>query len=85
MEQIPSWQGQEGRRCGERNGDGDLFWECTFPLLQHVRELPKFATLMSLDRSNWPRCLLWHGWLPGLSDISEKDPWASSFGEFSIW
>ena len=19
--------------------------------------------------SNWPRCLLWHGWLPGLSGI----------------
>ena len=38
---------------------------------------------MSLDRSNWPRCLLWHGWLPGLSGISEKDPWAISFGEFA--
>ena len=23
--------------------------------------------LMSLDRSKWPRCLLWHGWLPGLN------------------
>ena len=20
---------------------------------------------MSRDRTNWPRCLLWHGWLPG--------------------
>ena len=47
-------------------------------LLQHVRELPEFAYLMSLDRSNWPRCLLWHGWLPGLNGISRKDPWATS-------
>ena len=33
--------------------------------------------LMSLNRSNWPRCLLWHGWWPGLSGVSDKDPWAS--------
>ena len=39
------------------------------PLLQHVRDLPEFAYLMSLDRSKWPRCLLWHGWLPGLNGI----------------
>ena len=48
--------------------------------LQHVRDLPEFATLMSLDRSKWPRCLLWHGWLPGLNGINNKDPWATSFG-----
>ena len=33
------------------------------PTLQHVRDLPEFAHLMSVDRSKWPRCLLWHGWL----------------------
>ena len=38
---------------------------------------------MSLDRSNWPRCFLWHGWLPGLSGISTKDPWATSFGDLA--
>ena len=48
--------------------------------LQHVRELPEFAYFMSLDRSKWLRCLLWHGWLPGLSGVSDGDPWASSFG-----
>ena len=52
----------------------------TTPPLPHVRDLPEFAYLMSLDRSNWPRCLLWHGWLPGLNGISNKDPWATSFG-----
>ena len=46
----------------------------------HVRELPEFATLMSLDRSKWPRCLLWHGWLLGLSGAGGSDPWATSFG-----
>ena len=52
--------------CGEKDGDGYLFWECTFHTLLHVRELPEFASLMSLDRSKWPRCLSWRGWLPWL-------------------
>ena len=51
--------------------------------LQHVRELPEFAYLMSLGRSNWRRCLLWHGWLPGLNGISHKDPWATSSGDLA--
>ena len=36
--------------------------------------------LMSLNRSKWPRCLLWHGWLLGLSGTGQRDPWATSFG-----
>ena len=72
------------RFCGKRDGDGHLFWECSFPSLQHVLELPEFAYLMSLDRSNWPRCLLWHGWLPGLNGISDNDPWATSFGDLAL-
>ena len=27
-------------------------------------------------RSRWPRCLLWHGWLPGLSSRTIGTPWA---------
>ena len=38
---------------------------------------------MSLDRSKWPRCLLWHCWLPGLNGINRKDPWATSFGDLA--
>ena len=38
---------------------------------------------MSLDRSYWPRCLLWHGWLPRLSLHGERDPWAASFGQLA--
>ena len=46
--------------------------------------LPPPATLMSLNRSNWPLCLLWHGWLPGLSGLTDKNPWASSFGDLAF-
>ena len=45
------------RFCGGRDRDGHLFWECTFP---------EFMSLTAVDRWKWPRCLLWHGWLPGL-------------------
>ena len=63
--------------CGKKDGDGHLFWECTFPPLLHVRELPEFASLISMD-SRWPRCLLWHGWLSGLSCDDERSSWAAS-------
>ena len=51
--------------------------------LQHVRELPEFAFLLSLDRSKWPRCFLWHGWLPGLNGMVHDKPWALSFGDLA--
>ena len=28
--------------------------------------------------------MLWHGWLPGLSGLGDKDPWASSFGDLAF-
>ena len=31
---------------------------------------------MSRDRTHWPRCLLRHGWLPGLSSRTVGTPWA---------
>ena len=71
------------RLRGNRDGDGHLFWECTFPSLLHVWEPPEFATFIALDRNNWPRCLLWHGWLPGLSSASERDPWATSLRDLA--
>ena len=69
--------------CGKRDGDGHLFWECTFLHLLHVRDLPEFATLMSLRPQQLARCLLWHGWLPGLNCVGERDPWAASFGDLA--
>ena len=82
------------RFCSKRDGDGHLFWDCTFtsppllpplPPILHVWEIRGFASLMSLDRSNWPRCLLWHGWLLGLGLSGERDPWAASFGQLASW
>ena len=56
------------------------FGSVPFSPMLHVRELPEFASLMSMDRK-WPRCLLWHGWLPGLRGIGGRNPWAASFGQ----
>ena len=36
---------------------------------------------MRLDKANWPRCLLWHGWLPMLSGVNGASPWAASASE----
>ena len=52
------------------DGDGHLFWDCPFPPLVAIRESPEFHDVVSLDKSFWPRCLLWHGWLPALSWLS---------------
>ena len=51
--------------CG-KNGDGNLFWECTVPPSLHVRELLSFLLLLSLDRCKWPRCLGRFFWSAGL-------------------
>ena len=53
------------RFCGAPDGDGHLFWECSFPPLVEIRENPEF---------HWPRCLLWHGWLPKLSGVNGASP-----------
>ena len=50
--------------CGKKDGDGHLFWECTFPPLLHVRELPEFSGLESLDRG---KCAL--AWLVAWSQL----------------
>ena len=47
-----------------------------FPPLVELRNSPEFLPLLSRDRTNWPRCLLWHGWLPGLSSRTTGTPWA---------
>ena len=31
---------------------------------------------MREDKAHWPRCLLWHGWLPMLSGVNGAIPWA---------
>ena len=69
------------RFCGSDDNDGHLFWDCTFPPLVEIRENPEFHELMEMDKSCWPRCLLWHGWLPMLSGVNQGSPWALNHAE----
>ena len=36
-----------------------------------------------MDKGHWPRCLLWHGWLPLLSGVSGAFPWAADASEIA--
>ena len=67
--------------CGGADNDGHLFWECTFPPLVEIREHPEFHGLTEMDKSYWPGCLLWHGWLPLLSGVNGGSPWAENPAE----
>ena len=69
------------RFCGAPDNDGHLFWECTFPPHVEIRENPEFHDLMRMDKAQWPRCLLWHGWLPMLSGCNGVSPWANTASE----
>ena len=69
------------RFCGAPDHNGHLFWECTFPPLVEIRENPVFHDLMRMDEAHWPRCLLWHGWLPMLSGVNGVSPWAGTAAE----
>ena len=73
------------RFCGAPGGDGHLFWECTFPPLVEIRENPEFHDLMRMDTEHWPKCLLWHGWLPMLSGVNGASPWAASASESATY
>ena len=64
------------RFCVALDGDGHLFRDCPYPPLVEIREHPEFQDFMKMDKSHWPRCLLWHGWLPLLSGIGGESPWA---------
>ena len=84
------WVGFRGqpvpcRVCGAPDGDGHLFWECTFPLLVEIRESPEFHDLMREDKAHLPRCLLWHGWLPMLSGVNGALPWAVDASESALY
>ena len=73
------------RFCGAPDNDGHLFWDCPFLPLVEIRENPEFHDLMSLDKANWPRCLLWHGWLPMLSGVNGASPWAVDASESAAY
>ena len=69
------------RFCGAPDDDGHLFWDCPCPPLVEIRENPEFHDLMRLDKEHWPRCLLWHGWLPVLSGVNGASPRAVDASE----
>ena len=69
------------RFFGGAENDGHLFWDCPFPPLDEIRDHPEFHDLMELDKSSWPRCLLWHGWLLLLSGVNGGSPWAENADE----
>ena len=58
------------------DGDGHLFWGCSYPPLVAIRDSPEFRDIVRMDKSGWPRCLRWHGWLPALSGADDGVPWA---------
>ena len=55
-------------------------WSFVFGVFLHpliaIRESPEFHDCVNLGKAGWPRCLLWHGWLPALSGADDGDPWA---------
>ena len=73
------------RFCGAPYGDGHLFWECTFLPLVDIRENPEFHDLVRMDKAHWPRCLLWHGWLPKLSGVNGASPWSASAADSAVY
>ena len=60
-----------------------------FRPLVEIRENPEFHDLMSEEKAHWPRlfalawprCLLWHGWLPMLLGVNGALPWAADASE----
>ena len=52
-----------------------FFGTALFPPFVELRNSPEFLPLLSRDRTNWSRCLLWHGWLPGLTSRTIGTPW----------
>ena len=53
-------------------------WDCPHLPFVHIRESVEFHDLLFRDKSSWPRCLLWHGWLPAFACIGGASPWAAS-------
>ena len=65
--------------------DGHIFWEYTFPPLVEIRENPEFHDLVELDKSSWPRCLLWHDWLPLHSGVNGAFRCAADASESALY
>ena len=49
-----------------------------------LMKILSFNALVQRDKSNWPRCLLWHGWLPALAYPGGRSPWAETAEDIAI-
>ena len=56
-----------------------------FLLLLRFVKILSFHDLMREDKAHWPRCLLWHGWLPMLSAVNDASPWAADASESAFY
>ena len=54
-----------------------FFGIALFHLLLRFEKIVNFK----MDKSCWPRCLLWHGWLPMLSGVNRASPWAQDLSQ----
>ena len=59
--------------------------DCPFPPLVEIRENPEFHDLVRMDKTHWPRCLLWHGWLPVLSGVNGASSLAADASESAAY
>ena len=64
--------------CGAPDGNVICSGNVPFLLLLRFVKILTFHDLMGMDKGHWPRCLLWHGWLPKLSGVNGASPWAAS-------
>ena len=58
------------------DGDGHHFLGMHLPPLVEISKI-LIHDLIRMGRGHWPRCLLWHGWLPMLSGVNGASPWAA--------
>ena len=64
------------RFCNAPENDGHFLGDDPFHLFVELRNSPEFVPFLNRDRTEWPRCLLWFGRLPGLTSRSLGSPWA---------
>ena len=69
------------RFCRGKDGNGHLFWECTYPLVLDLGSSlsSRLSWLMIVVNG----CLVRHGCLSGLSLAGERDPWPPSLSHLA--
>ena len=68
---------------GQRDGDGHLFWECSFSPSSMFGNFLSLLILCPLIAASGHDAYFGMVGLPGLSGIGHRDPWATSFGDLA--